>query len=194
MTSRGGSFISAIASSVDRATDSSADWMARTKIDCADSVSMAVRSLTEIFLSSGSKLTSKTFRSMSLSRGLSSAAGTIIGAVASNMLVRDTINTHHPTKVQAIRSGQLALGGHPWNRGHKDPPTELPRSSWDVLVGWGLRRDQSVAEVKGKRAMWRARLMAWATLRCSLAVRFNRLRPYILPFGVSNRRSSSWHL
>ena len=76
------------------------------------------------------------------------------------MLVRDTINTHHPTKVQAIRSGQLALGGHPWNRGHEDPPTELPRSSWDVLVGWGLRRDQSVAEVKGKRAMWRARLMA----------------------------------
>ena len=160
----------------------------------AASVSMPVRSLTEIFLSSGSKLTSKTFRSMSLSRGLSSSAGTIIGAVASNMLVRDTINTHHPTKVQAIRSGQLALGGHPWNRGHKDPPTELPRLSWDVLVGWGLRRDQSVAEVKGKRAMWRARLMAWATLRCSLAVRFNRLRPYILPFGVSNRRSSSWHL
>ena len=136
MTSRGGSLISAIASSVDRATDSSADWMARTKIDCAASVSMSVRSLTEIFLNSGSKPTSKTFRSMSLSRGLVSSAGTIIGAVAINMLVRDTINTHHPTKVQAIRSGQLALAAHLRDQGRNVSRAESPRLIWHVLVGW----------------------------------------------------------
>jgi hypothetical protein len=67
---------------------------------------------------------------------LLSSAGTIIGAVAINMLVRDTINTHHPTKVQAIRSGQVAVAGHPLDQERKDPPAELPRSSWHVLLGW----------------------------------------------------------
>ena len=49
MASLGGLFISAIASSVDRATDSSADWIARIKIDRAASLPISVRSLTEIF-------------------------------------------------------------------------------------------------------------------------------------------------
>ena len=42
--------------------------------------------------------------------------------------------------------------------------------------------------------MYRARLIAMAIIRCSLAEAPERLREYILPLGVINRRSSSARL